>query len=332
MQKTMTTLTDVSWKTLSWQDLVKGAIQDKGRLLRELELPGQAHYSDFPILVPAPFFSRIEKGNITDPLLLQVLSSVRETEHVPGFTEQPLVEHNYSPVTGLIQKYYGRVLVIVSGACAVNCRYCFRRHFPYQSFQANTAQWQQILGYIKDDPTISEVILSGGDPLMLPDTRLKWLVNQIEKIDHISTLRIHTRLPVVIPQRICDSLLEWIEGTRLRIVMVNHINHANEVDAQVIEVMQRLCRRGVLLLNQSVLLRGVNDSVEVLSHLSERLLSAKIMPYYLHLLDPVSGAAHFEVEESTALAIMDQLRRQLPGYLVPKLVRELPGEASKVPV
>lgn len=328
----MTPLIDVSWKTLSWQDLVKNAISDIGRLLHELELPAQAHHSDFPILVPAPFLSRIEKGQIADPLLLQVLSCAQELEHVPGFTEQPLEEHNYSPVAGLIQKYHGRVLVIVSGACAVNCRYCFRRHFPYQSFQPDTAQWRQILDYIESDPTISEVIFSGGDPLMLPDTRLKWLVDQIEEIDHINTLRIHTRLPVVIPQRICDPLLEWVEQTRLSIVLVNHINHANEIDAQVIEVMQSLHRRGVLLLNQSVLLNGVNNSVDALSNLSERLLSARIMPYYLHLLDPVAGAAHFNVEKDAALAIMDQLRRRLPGYLVPKLVEELPGEASKVSV
>ena len=318
--------------TLSWQDLIKDAISDIDRLLHELELPAQAHYSDFPILVPAPFLSRIEKGNLADPLLLQVLSSARETEHVPGFTEQPLEEHNYSPVTGLIKKYHGRVLIIVSGACAVNCRYCFRRHFPYQSFQPDTAQWRQILGYLRDDPTISEVILSGGDPLMLPDTRLKWLVDQIEEIDHIKSLRIHTRLPVVIPQRICDPLLEWIEQTRLEIVLVNHINHANEIDTLVIEAMQKLHHRGVILLNQSVLLCSVNNSADALSSLSERLLSAKIIPYYLHLLDPVAGAAHFEVEKTKALAIMDQLRRRLPGYLVPKLVQELPGEASKVPV
>jgi len=283
-------------------------------------------------MVPAPFISRIEKGNASDPLLLQVLSSVHETDNVPGFTSQPLAEHNYSPVTGLIRKYQGRVLVIVSGACAVNCRYCFRRHFPYQSFQPDTVQWQKIITYLEDDPTIHEVILSGGDPLMVPDRRLKSLVRQIEKVSHIRTLRIHTRLPVVIPQRICDPLLEWIDASRLGIVLVTHINHANEIDAQVIEAMHRLHQHGVVLLNQSVLLKGVNADVESLANLSQRLLTARIMPYYLHLLDPVTGAAHFDIDKDRALLIMAQLRRQLPGYMVPKLVRESPGKDSKTPV
>ena len=328
----MIPLTDVSWQTLSWQDLVKDAVSDINDLLRELELPPQPHYSDFPILVPAPYISRIEKGNPADPLLLQVLSSARETENIAGFTEQPLSEHNYSPVTGLIQKYPGRVLVIVSGACAINCRYCFRRHFPYQSFQPDSSQWQKLLAYIASDSTIREVILSGGDPLMLPDRRLKSLLNQIGKISHIRTLRIHTRLPVVIPQRVCDPLLEWIDGSRLRIVLVNHINHAHEIDNQVIEAMQKLHQHGVVLLNQSVLLKGVNACVESLTNLSERLLTARIIPYYLHLLDPVAGAAHFNIDKADAVLIVDQLRRQLPGYMIPKLVQELPGEYSKTSV
>ena len=325
----MIPLTDVSWHTLSWQDLAIGAISEIDDLVHTLNLPPQKHFSNFPLKVPLPFLNRIEKGNPQDPLLLQILSSQPEMSDIPGYSNQPLDEQTYTPHPGLIQKYYGRVLIIVSGACAINCRYCFRRHFPYQSFQPDTAQWLSLLQHIEQDDTITEVILSGGDPLMLPDKRLQWITAQIEQIAHVKILRLHSRLPVAIPQRICPALLDWVTDTRLKVVLVNHINHANEIDDQVVEAMQKLKNHGVTLLNQSVLLKCINDSVKALSDLSENLFEAGILPYYIHLLDPVAGAAHFNVEKSAAIDLLNKVRSRLPGYLVPKLVQELPGTASK---
>ena len=328
----MIPLTDMTLQTLSWQDLVKNAISDIRDLMDILGLPAQSHYSDFPLLVPAPFLSRIEKGNPSDPLLLQILSSHFETESVIGYTDHPLNEADYTPGTGLIRKYQGRVLIIVSGACAINCRFCFRRNFPYQDFQPDTQEWQQLIKYLSDDSTITEVILSGGDPLMLPDNRLKWLIGKVEEITHVKTLRIHSRMPVAIPQRISDQLLNILNSRKLKVVLVNHINHANEIDDQVIDAMNKLNNSGTTLLNQSVLLKRVNDSVDDLTHLSQRLFDANILPYYLHLLDPVSGSAHFNVDRQTAINLVDGLRAQLPGYLVPKLVQEIPGGQSKIPI
>ena len=234
----MIPLTDTSWQSLSWQDLVIGAISNINDLTQQLNLPQMPHYSAFPIKVPLPYLSRIELGNPQDPLLRQVLCLPAELQNSPGFTDHPLDEANYTPLPGLIQKYQGRVLIIVTGSCAINCRYCFRRHFPYQDFQPDSRQWQLLFEHIHNDDSITEVILSGGDPLMLPDKRLQWIESQLAAIPHITTLRLHTRLPVVIPQRICPDLLNWIAKSRLNIVFVNHVNHANEIDAKVIEAMQ----------------------------------------------------------------------------------------------
>ena len=328
----MIPISDTSWQTLSWQEVLKTSIKRVDDLLRILNLPKQPHFSEFPILVPSPFLSRIEKGKPNDPLLLQILSSKLELTSVRGFSEQPLQESKYSPIEGMIQKYHGRLLIITTGACAINCRYCFRRHFPYSEFQPDTRQWQELIRFIAKDSSISEVILSGGDPLMLPDRRLKWIVDQLAEISHISTLRLHTRMPAVVPQRVNDELLAWMLKTKLKVVLVNHINHANEIDGFVATAMQKLQQAGVTLLNQSVLLKNVNDSTLALTNLSERLFSAGILPYYLHLLDPVAGAAHFNISSEQAVQLMTKLRERLPGYLVPKLVKEIPGKKSKQPI
>lgn len=315
--------------TYSWQALVKNSIRDIATLMSHLGLPEQPHFSEFPILVPEPYLSRIEKENVNDPLLLQVLSSDLETIQVPGYSDQPLDENKFSPVSNLIQKYTGRVLIISSSRCAINCRYCFRRHFPYEKSQLQEHQWDEILNKINSDHSIKEVILSGGDPLMLTDKTLGRIVSKIEALEHVKTLRIHTRMPMVIPQRINHQLLDWVKGTRLQIVLVNHINHEREIDSAVHEAMKLLQQAGVTLLNQSVLLKGVNDTERSLIKLSQKLFSVGILPYYIHMLDPVSGAAHFNVKQKTAVALIEKIKNQLPGYLVPKLVREVPGEGAK---
>lgn len=325
----MIPLTDTSWQSRSWQWLLAHAITDTGELVRALGLPNLAVDTDFPTLVPLPWLARIEPGNPDDPLLLQVLPTVAENIATPGFVNDPLHESGASPVPGLLHKYHGRVLVVVSGACAVNCRYCFRRHFPYQAFQPDTAGWHRIADYVASDPSIREVILSGGDPLVLSDKRLSWIVETIAAIEHVDTLRIHTRLPVVIPQRVCTALTDWIASSRLHIVVVIHSNHAQELDEAVADAMQSLADAGTVLLNQSVLLRGVNDNADALVDLGRRLFEIGIMPYYLHLLDPVKGAAHFDVPDDEARQLLDKVAARLPGYLVPRLVREVPGGAFK---
>jgi len=315
--------------THSWQMLVKKSIRDINTLLSRLELPHQPHFSNFPILVPEPYFSRIEKNNFNDPLLLQVLSSDLETIQAAGYSKQPLNEDKFNPVSGLIQKYKGRVLIIASSKCAIHCRFCFRRHFPYETNQLKSHQWDELLTMLNKDHSNKEVILSGGDPLMLTDKNLYKIIQKIETLSHVETLRLHTRIPMVIPQRINSQLLDLIEKTRLKIVFVNHINHENEIDSAVHEAMKRLQQAGVTLLNQSVLLKGVNDSEKSLVLLSQKLFSAGILPYYIHMLDPVSGAAHFNVEQKKAIALIENIKQQLPGYLVPKLVQEIPGEGAK---
>ena len=323
---------DLDAEQASWQKIVSESIRDISALLNALELPEQSHYSNFPILVPSPYLSRIERGNPNDPLLRQVISTVQELQDVPGYIEQPLNESTFAKTAGLIQKYHGRVLLIVTGSCAINCRYCFRRHFPYQDFQPTIQDWQRIIDELMNDTTINEVILSGGDPLMMSDKRLKSIVQQIETIPHIDTVRIHSRLPVVIPQRITKTLIEILAESRLKAVLVTHINHPQELDEAVSNAMMSLQKAGVLLLNQSVLLKDINNDAEILSTLSKQLFKANILPYYLHALDPVAGAAHFDVSDKEAEAIMSAMRASLPGYLVPKLVREVPGQPSKSPL
>jgi len=282
----------------------------------------------FPLRVPRAFVARMQPGNPHDPLLLQVLTAREEFIAVPGFTTDPLDEQR-SVVPGLLHKYRNRALLLVKGGCAVNCRYCFRRHFPYQENQGNRANWVQALDYIRSHPELDEIIFSGGDPLMAKDHELDWLITELESIAHIKRLRIHTRLPVVIPARVTSTLCQRLSESRLQVLMVTHINHANEIDEAFQDSMTRLKKAGVTLLNQSVLLRGVNDCADTLARLSNALFNAGILPYYIHVLDKVQGAAHFMVDDDEARVIMKGLMSKVSGYMVPKLTREIGGEPSK---
>ncbi|MGP9466377.1 EF-P beta-lysylation protein EpmB [Halomonas sp. TP35] len=322
----------------TWQQQLSNAVRDPHELCKRLGLKSEwlsgAHtgHTLFETCVPEAYLSRIAYGDTSDPLLRQVLPVSDEALTPGGYVLDPLEEADHRPAKGLIHKYAGRVLLIASPNCAINCRYCFRRHFPYSDNSPSRAQWQDALDYLRRSPTIHEAILSGGDPLAANDRQLAWLVGELEKIPHLKRLRIHTRLPVVIPDRIDNALLAWLGNTRLQKVVVLHINHANEIDQAVVEACTRLKEAGATLLNQSVLLRGVNDEVGTLTVLSERLFEAGILPYYLHVLDPVQGAAHFDVPDDEARALITQLREHLPGFLMPRLVREVPGEASKTPL
>ena len=306
-------------------------LEDAGLSKNALPLAIQAADS-FPLRVTEGFKNRIINGDVQDPLLRQILPLNEEDQDHPDFSIDPLAEYARQPVPGLLHKYHGRALLVVTGACAIHCRYCFRRHFPYQDSNPASNQWQSALDYLAHDHSISEIILSGGDPLTLSDERLSGLAEALAEIPHIKRLRIHTRIPIVLPERIVDSLVDWLTGTRLKPVVVVHVNHANELDHSVIPAIEKLKNAHIPLLNQSVLLKGVNDSVPALTTLSERLFDLGILPYYLHMLDPVKGTAHFAVDDVQAQAIMQGLQDTLPGYLVPKLVREVAGQASKMPL
>ncbi len=317
----------------SWQRELARAVTDPQELIQRLELPCAAidleANADFPLRVPESFIARMERGNPRDPLLLQVLPQNRETRSVPGYYLDPVGDQASMGVPGVIHKYEGRVLLVAAGSCAVHCRYCFRRHFAYAEANPMRGEWEAAMDYIANDSTIREVILSGGDPLLLADSRLSNLMMQLERIPHLRRVRIHTRLPVVLPVRVDEALLRWLGRGRLQVVMVIHANHPNELDEKVRHVLRKIAEANVILLNQSVLLKGVNDRLEVLSNLSETLFVAGVLPYYLHLLDRVQGAAHFEVSENSALSLIDAMRNCLPGYLVPRLVREQEGAPAK---
>ncbi|WP_444939594.1 EF-P beta-lysylation protein EpmB [Microbulbifer sp. JMSA002] len=321
-----------------WQDELLDLITDPEELIRLLQLdPAQMPWAQrannkFALRVPRPFLRRIRPADPNDPLLLQVLPGAAELEVVAGYSADPLKEAEANPLPGVVHKYHGRLLFITAGQCAVNCRYCFRREFPYGDNHLNRKQWSAALDYVRAHTELREVILSGGDPLVLNDRQLGWLAGELAQIPHLNKLRVHSRVPIVAPSRITDEMLSWFSQSRLKPVLVLHCNHANEIDAEVRGALLRLREAGVTLLNQAVLLRGVNDSCEALEALSETLFDASVLPYYLHQLDRVNGAAHFEVSDSVAVEIVEQLRRRLPGYLVPKLVREVPGVASKSPI
>ncbi|ELY2495718.1 EF-P beta-lysylation protein EpmB [Cronobacter muytjensii] len=321
-----------------WLSQLADVITDPDELLHLLNidndeelLAGRDARRLFALRVPRAFVARMEKGNPQDPLLRQVLTSREEFVAAPGFTTDPLEEQN-SVVPGLLHKYHNRALLLVKGGCAVNCRYCFRRHFPYADNQGNKRNWQAALDYIAAHPELDEIIFSGGDPLMAKDNELEWLVARLEAIPHLKRLRIHSRLPIVIPARITDGLVRLLGETRLQVLLVNHINHAQEIDDAFRAGMAKLRAAGVTLLNQSVLLKGVNDNAATLAALSNALFDAGVMPYYLHVLDKVQGAAHFMVSDDKARAIMRELLSLVSGYLVPKLAREIGGEPSKTPL
>lgn len=321
-----------------WLAQLADVITDPDELLHILNieadpdlLAGREARRLFALRVPRAFVARMEKGNPNDPLLRQVLTAREEFVAAPGFSTDPL-EEQHSVVPGLLHKYRNRALLLVKGGCAVNCRYCFRRHFPYADNQGNKRNWQTALDYIVAHPELDEIIFSGGDPLMAKDHELDWLITQLESIPHIKRLRIHSRLPIVIPARITGALTARFERSSLQILLVNHINHAREIDAAFRTAMAQLRRAGVTLLNQSVLLRGVNDNAQTLAALSNALFDAGVMPYYLHVLDRVQGAAHFLVSDDEARGIIHELLTLVSGYMVPKLAREIGGEPSKTPL
>lgn len=321
-----------------WQRELARAITDPAELLRELELderllPAASKAArSFPLRVPRGFVARMSKGDCNDPLLRQVLPLGIETVETPGFVSDPVGDRAATMAPGVIHKYHGRVLLVTTGACAVHCRYCFRREFPYAEANARIDEWRQAIDYVRTDSSIAEVILSGGDPLVLTNRRLGSLLAKLADIAHLRRLRIHSRLPIVLPERIDQGLMRVLQASRLQPVMVLHANHPREFDAGVERALRDLAAAGIALLNQSVLLRGINDSAKVLAELSDTMFRVGVIPYYLHLVDRVRGVAHFEVEESRALEIMGQLRNTLPGYLVPRLVKERAGGSAKVPV
>jgi L-lysine 2,3-aminomutase len=344
-----------------WQSVMAEGVRSAGELCRLLDLDpsvateAAAASAGFPLLAPRPYIARIRPGDPADPLLLQILPRKAETIAVPGYQADPLGEAAATCGPGLLRKYQGRILMVAGQACAVHCRYCFRRHFlgpraglrsegigaggegaadrPSKSPTSCTAHQstlaEGILRSISSDPALREVILSGGDPLALTDDVLAKLTEELAQVPHLRRLRIHTRLPVMIPQRVTTELLSWLRASRLSPVMVVQVNHPAEIDAAVAEAFGRIVDAGIPLLNQSVLLRGVNDHADVLAELFERLVDLRVIPYYLHQLDAVAGAAHFEAPVATGRAIIAELRGRLPGYAVPRYVRETPGGVSK---
>lgn len=317
-----------------WLEELAEAFNHPDALLRFVDLNPADFVEDgrarqlFALRVPRPFAEKMQKGNAQDPLLLQALTSVQEFTEAEGFVTDPL-EEQQAAAPNILHKYHNRLLFMLKNSCAINCRYCFRRHFPYHEVKSGKAIWQQGLDYIRAHGELEEVILSGGDPLMAKDDELDWLLSELEQIPHLKTLRIHSRLPVVLPSRITAQLCARLAASRLRTVLVCHINHPNEIDAQFADKMQSLKQAGVWLLNQSVLLKGVNDDAQVLKALSEKLFDYGVLPYYLHLLDKVAGAAHFYISDERAREIYAELQRISSGYLVPKLAREIAREGHK---
>jgi len=316
----------------NWQQELTEGFSDIAELYRYLNLPidqSTATYT-FPLRVPRSFVNRMEKANINDPLLKQVLPISKETLEATGFSNDPVGDINAITAPGIIHKYQGRVLFITTGSCAINCRYCFRRNFPYSEFQLSTKKIQQALQYVQNNQDISEVILSGGDPLLLNDQKLFSLLQKIEQIEHVKRIRIHSRIPIVLPSRIDTDFCEQLSNINKPIVIVIHSNHQNELNDEVQVACNKMTLRKITLLNQAVLLKNINDSAEQLCALSEKLFTFGVLPYYLHLLDRAHGTKHFEVKQATAIRLMDQVKKQLPGYLVPKLVREQAGADNKI--
>ncbi len=318
---------------LSWQQQLNNGFQNPQDLCHYLSLDPDLlnleYTPDFPFKVPLAYVKKIRPGNPMDPLLLQILPLQQENQSVPGFLADPVGDLQAMPTPGLLHKYNRRALIITTGGCAIHCRYCFRRNFPYAEGQIRQQNLQQALLFLEQNPQINEVILSGGDPLLLSDDKLGHLCGQIKQLKHIKTLRIHSRIPLVLPDRITESLADLISSTTQHSVVVLHSNHRNELDKAVQKVCRLMQSYGITLLNQSVLLKNINDNATDLIDLSETLFECGVLPYYLHLLDQANGTAHFQVSENHALELMAKIRLQLPGYLVPRLVKEQPGAGSK---
>ena len=339
--------------TTDWGRSLAEAVRDPAKLISRLRLPesllepAKRAAELFPLLVPESYLRRMEPGNPRDPLLLQVLPLGAEERDVPGFNADALHEAEFRRAPGLLYKYAGRALLIATGACAVHCRYCFRRHYPYGEEPRRWDDWQPALEAIAADESLHEIILSGGDPLMLSDRRLLELCTALDAIPHLQRLRIHTRLPIVLPERMTGELLEALSSLRATVIFVVHANHPNEIAGpkdtrsfgntgclagDCAETLRRMVRSGFTVLNQSVLLRNINDDADVLAKLCENLVNLGVLPYYLHQLDRVAGTAHFEVPDTVGVALIAELRKRLPGYAVPEFVREMPGELHKVPI
>ncbi|MFQ1046695.1 EF-P beta-lysylation protein EpmB [Avibacterium paragallinarum] len=318
----------------NWTDYLATAISDPKVLIEKLGLPLALFEQDFAarqlfaLRVPLPFVARMEKGNPNDPLFLQAMTSQLEFVQAEGFSPDPL-EEQQTAAPNILHKYHNRLLFMVKNSCAINCRYCFRRHFPYAENKGDKKNWQKALDYIAQHSEIEEVIFSGGDPLMAKDHELEWLIKRLENIPHLQRLRIHSRLPVVIPQRITEKLCALLAQSRFQVVLVTHINHPNEIDDALATAMAKLKAAGVTLLNQAVLLKNINDNALTLKALSEKLFAIGILPYYLHLFDKVEGASHFYLDDESAVKIYKELQSITSGYLVPKLAREIAHEPNK---
>ena len=331
------TRTEPTVEMQDWRQVLADSFRDSKTLLEYLKvdpslaLPSDHSALNFPLLVPRPFAEQMEAGNPNDPLLRQILPVDNEGLTQNGYVTDPLAEKHSNIRQGIIHKYHGRVLLLTASACAVNCRYCFRRHFDYADNRLSREERQKALDYVRNDQSISEVILSGGDPLMLQDSALSELISGIESIPHVTKLRIHSRLPVVIPQRLTTALIERLNNSRLGTSLVLHINHAAELTEAHKAPLATLRSGGTWLLNQSVLLKGVNDKLSILTDLSERLFTFGVTPYYLHLPDKVEGTHHFDSGDIVGQDLYRQMREKLPGYLVPQLVREEPGAPFKIP-
>jgi EF-P beta-lysylation protein EpmB len=321
--------------TRAWQEALSDLITDPKELLTLLELDhswlhaAEMAAKQFPLKVPRQFVSRMQKGNPNDPLLKQVLPLGMELQFIPGYSSDPLQEVKANVIPGMLHKYNSRILITLTSACAIHCRYCFRRHFPYASNNPGTQGLKKIFDYIEKNNSINEVILSGGDPLAVNDQLLNYISQSLNDIPHVKRLRIHTRLPVVLPERVTPTLTAWLNQLRQNCIIVIHANHPQEISTEVTTALLQLHEANATMLNQTVLLKGINDDASVLSTLSEKLFLAKVLPYYLHVLDKVQGAAHFDIDLHRAYNLHKELCDHLPGYLVPRLVQENPGEPSK---
>lgn len=319
---------------LTWQQQLKQSFTDPKALLTFLNI----HHADaisntaqqlFSMRVPLSYAKSMEKGNLNDPLLQQVLPTNQEHDNPAHYLSDPVGDLDALKQESIIHKYKNRILLILTGGCAINCRFCFRRNFPYTDVQLNREKQHIALQYLSDNPQIDEVILSGGDPLLLHDTALKELLNAFQAIPHLKRIRIHSRIPIVLPARITNSLIEVLTHPHIPIIMVTHCNHPHELSNEVEKACLALKQANITLLNQSVLLKNINDDIQVLKKLSERLFNLGILPYYLHLLDHAKGTAHFEVDINQAKQLHQQLQTQISGYLVPKLVQEQAGKMAK---